>query len=79
MAEDAIALHGTCGHAVSMVLANRGERVCTLLFFDDEPSSDTYTEQVHKCPGCGELLGLHTLVGRIDLQRWDRGIFEPPL
>ena len=68
MAEVVGALRCMCAHAVYLALGNRGERVCTLLFFDDEPASETYGERVRECPSCGEQLGFHTLVGRLGVE-----------
>ena len=31
------------------------------VFFDDDNTSETYTEQVTHCPGCGRLLDRKTL------------------
>jgi hypothetical protein len=35
----------------------------TLLFFDDDETSETYTERVVRCPGCGQQLveGIFTI------------------
>lgn len=30
----------------------------SLVFFDDDPTSQTHGEEIHECPGCGERLGL---------------------
>ena len=31
-----------------------------LVFFDDEPTSETLGERIRECPGCSERLGLLT-------------------
>jgi len=50
-----------CGHdlwAEQMPVADRfGVWVC----FDDEEQSDTYAEQVGRCPGCGAWLNAQAL------------------
>ena len=52
----------TCGHKIAVELSALGVRLPTVvLFFDDEPGSDTRGGRVSECPGCGMRLGLHTL------------------
>ena len=52
----------TCGHKIAVVLGALGARLATVvLFFDDEPGSDSRGARVSECPGCGMRLGLHTL------------------
>ena len=52
----------TCGHKIAVELGALGARLATVvLFFDDEPGSDTRGGRVSECPGCGTRLGLHTL------------------
>jgi hypothetical protein len=68
MIEDLLALLCVCGHALSVLLRGEDEYLCTLDFFDDESTSDTYGERVRECPTCGEQLGLHRLMARSGLQ-----------
>ena len=52
----------TCGHKIAVELGALGARLATVvLFFDDEPGSDTRGGRVSECPGCATRLGLHTL------------------
>jgi hypothetical protein len=39
-----------------------GERLGTVTFFDDVPTSNAHIERVESCPGCGEQLGLPALL-----------------
>ncbi len=55
-------LRCACGHKIAVELGALGARLATVvLFFDDEPGSDTRGGRVRECPGCGARLGLHTL------------------
>lgn len=60
--ELAALLRCVCGHRLSVELREKGERICNAVIFDQEPSSDTFSERVRECPGCGVGLGLHTLL-----------------
>lgn len=62
MVEELAALRCVCGRGVRVKLEDMGERVCNVVFFDDEPTGDTYGERVRECPGCAVGLGLHTLI-----------------
>jgi hypothetical protein len=55
--EEAAALRCACGYGILCELRREGERLAFLAFFDNEPTSETYTEQVENCPGCGKQLG----------------------
>ena len=59
--ELAALLRCVCGHGMSVELREMGERICNVVLFDNEPSSETYSERVRQCPNCGVRLGLHTL------------------
>jgi hypothetical protein len=60
--EELAALRCACGHGISVELRDTGERVGYAVFFDNEPTSETYSVRVHECPGCGGVIGLHTLI-----------------
>jgi hypothetical protein len=64
MIENLVALLCVCGHAMSVLLRGKDKHMCTLDFFDNDPSSASFGERVIECPGCGERLGLHRLTGR---------------
>lgn len=64
MLEELVALRCVCSHAVSVVLRDAGEQMCTVVFFDDELASSTHGEQIRECPSCGERLGLNRLLPR---------------
>jgi hypothetical protein len=55
-------LCGACGHGIYCTLERKGERLGLLAFFDNEPSSSTYGEQIEHCPGCGKKLAIHNVV-----------------
>jgi hypothetical protein len=59
--EESAALRCACGYGILCALSREGERLGFLAFFDGEPTSETYTERVGSCPGCGEQLGALTL------------------
>jgi hypothetical protein len=63
---EAITLHCVCDHGILCEVQPAGERIGFLAFFDDEPTSETYGQQVKDCPRCSEQLGLHVLY-RINL------------
>jgi hypothetical protein len=50
-----------CGHNIFCAVRQEGERLGLLVFFDDEPTSETLGERIRECPGCSERLGLLTL------------------
>jgi hypothetical protein len=39
-------------------VVREGARLGFVHFFDDEPESATYGQQIEDCPSCGERLGL---------------------
>lgn len=45
-----------CGHRIWCELWREGEHLGTLVFFDYEETSETYSELVTRCPGCAEQL-----------------------
>lgn len=51
-------LRCVCGHSIFCKLRSGGEHIGFLVFFDDEPTSETCGQQVKNCPGCGEQLRL---------------------
>jgi hypothetical protein len=58
---EALTLQCHCGYAVLCEVERWGERVGTLAFSDHDPSSETYSQRVNNCPGCGEHLELPRL------------------
>ena len=62
MCEELVAMRCVCNHAIAVLLLDAGEQLCTITFFDGEPTSDTYDERVRECPACSEQLGLHWLL-----------------
>ena len=54
-------LRCVCGYSILCRVASAGERVGFLVFFDNEPTSGTYGQEVKHCPRCGAELGLATL------------------
>jgi hypothetical protein len=64
MLEELVALRCLCSYAIAVVLLDAGEQLCTITFYDGEPTSKTYDERVRECPSCGERLGLHRLLPR---------------
>ena len=58
---EAATLRCECGYRILCRVASAGERVGFLVFFDNEPTSETYGQQVKNCPRCGEELGLPIL------------------
>jgi hypothetical protein len=52
----ACAIAGSCAGC-----AARREHIGFLVFFDGEPTSETYGQRVKSCPGCGKQLGLSVL------------------
>ena len=51
----------SCSYHILCELRREGERLGSVVFFDDGPQSETRSQQVTSCPGCGEKLGLHLL------------------
>jgi hypothetical protein len=51
-----VLLYCGCGYRVWSKLERVGRSLGTLVFFDDEQTSETYTERVIRCPGCSERL-----------------------
>jgi hypothetical protein len=51
----------SCGRRLVCEVARLGERLGLLDFFDNEPDSETHSQRVRECPGCGERLELHVL------------------
>ncbi len=50
---EALTLQCPCGYAVLCEVERLGERLGTLVFFDHDPSSETYSQRVKNCLGCG--------------------------
>jgi hypothetical protein len=50
-------LRCVCGHSIFCEVGTTGEYVGFLVFFDNEPTSETYGQQIECCPNCGEKLG----------------------
>ena len=65
MLEELAWLHCVCSHAISVMLRGASEGMCTIIFFDDEASSETCGERVRECPACHQRLGIHRLMARI--------------
>ena len=61
MLEGLAALLCACSYQILCEVREEGERLGTLIFFDDRPESETRGQQVSNCPGCGQKLGLHLL------------------
>jgi hypothetical protein len=55
------ALRCVCGYTILCEVQPGGEYIGFLVFFDGEPTSETYGQRVKNCPGCGELIGLPVL------------------
>ena len=51
-----------CNYCISCEVRSGGEGLGYLVFFDGEPTSETYGQRVRWCPGCGEQLELSTLI-----------------
>jgi hypothetical protein len=66
--EEATALRCVCGHSILCEVQPEGEHIGFLVFFDGEPTSETYGQRVKSCPHCGEQLGL-PLLYRINRSR----------
>jgi len=62
MLEGSVAMRCLCSYAISVALLDAGDQLCTITFYDGNPTSDTYEERVRECPSCGEQIGLHRLL-----------------
>jgi hypothetical protein len=51
-----------CSFRLLCAVRAEGQRLGFLLFFDDEPGSESHGERVRECPGCGAPLGLLALL-----------------
>ena len=50
-------LYCECGYRIWSEVWHIGRSsLGTLVYFDDDETSETYTERVIRCPGCGEQL-----------------------
>lgn len=59
--QEAIALRCECGHRIRCELIRYGERVGSLVFFDqdeEKEASQIRGERSESCPGCGRRLDL---------------------
>jgi hypothetical protein len=52
-----VALRCVCGHSIFCEVLSTEEHIGFVVFFDNEPTSETYGQQVECCPNCGEQLG----------------------
>jgi hypothetical protein len=52
------ALRCVCGYSIYCGVESETQYTGNLAFFDNEPTSATYGQQVECCPNCGEQLGL---------------------
>jgi hypothetical protein len=59
-----VALHCLCGHSISCQVLREGERLGSLVFFDEEPTNSTYGERIEHCPKCGRKPAIHNLLPR---------------
>ncbi len=64
MQEQVATLQCPCGYALLCEVRSLAERLGVVVFFDDEPTSEAYSERVESCPGCGEQLEFLTLLLR---------------
>ena len=62
--EEVATLKCPCGYAILCEVRSSIERLGAAVFLDEEPTSETYGERVHSCPGCGEELEFLTLLLR---------------
>jgi hypothetical protein len=53
-----------CGHGIFCRIVREGERLGTVVFFDDEVTSETHGERIERCARCGQKLELHRLLPR---------------
>ena len=56
--QDTAALLCLCAHRILCEVQREGERLGSLIFFDNEPESETNGQRVDSCPKCGQRLGL---------------------
>jgi hypothetical protein len=63
-AEQPVPLHCLCGHSILCQVLREGERLGSLVFFDDELTNSTYGECIEHCPTCSQKLALHRLLPR---------------
>jgi hypothetical protein len=56
-----VVLRCVCGHSILCEVQPEGEHIGFLVFFDGEPTGETYGQRVKSCPRCGEQLGLPVL------------------
>lgn len=66
MLEELVAMRCLCSYAISVALVEAGDQLCTIIYFDGEPMSETYDERLRECPSCSERLGLHRLLPATD-------------
>ena len=59
-------IYCSCGHEI-WCEAFVEENLVSLVFFDDVESSETYTEQITQCPGCGRLPAQRLLESQLSL------------
>ena len=55
-------LRCSCGYGVRCEAWHDREGLGGLVFIDDEEVSETRGERVGRCPGCGRLIDLHSLL-----------------
>jgi hypothetical protein len=55
--KEATSLFCSCAHRLVCGVRRQGEHIALLVFFGDEPDSETRRQRVRECPGCGERLG----------------------
>jgi hypothetical protein len=54
-----------CGYTIVCLVVRDGERLGSIVYFDEEPTSPTNGGQIENhCPGCGLRLALHRLLPR---------------
>ena len=58
-----------CGYELQCTVQSEGEFLDKLVFIDAEESSETYAEQVSRCPGCQEWLGGKLLAPLLEERR----------
>lgn len=61
MVGELAALRCACGHNIAVELRDKRERICNVVFFDSEPTSDSYGQRIRRCPCCGVELDLFVL------------------
>jgi hypothetical protein len=59
--DETATLRCECGHGILCEVRRAGTHLGFLVFVDDEPTSETYSERVESCPGCGEQLSFPML------------------